>query len=546
MKRNKDKRIKGRFITSVLLKYMFFSIVLIALLLALFFTITWKAGRFHSVPHLKELSEVFAQTDPNSYDSIDVERYLGRRGYVQILDENNNVIYSNSQEHGQDTYTNYEISFISDYDDFSLITVDQYKQPDGRVEQVVTTDSFTEDGGIVRSDVYVVDEDLNILYTTADKNKKTLTRREYELLTDRLSKKTTISKTAFTDSEGRERTILAFSPRNFKNTIERIKRSYLILAVEFLAAYALIAFLFSAWVAWRVKKPLKALNHAMEEVSSGNRGVLVDYCGPKEFVEICENFNDMSVALEKMEEDNLQLQNDKQKLIADISHDLKTPITVIKGYSKAITDGLVSEDEQKRYLETIYQRSEELTELIEEFHEYAKMDHPDNFFETQPTDLCEFARGYFAEKYNEFDIGGYCLEIDIDEKRVMVNLDGKRFRRVLDNIVGNFFKYCEKGSTFYCRVAEEAGKAVLVLADNGGGIPPAIRTTLFEPFVVGEKSRNTNTSGSGLGLALVKKIVEQHGGTVCLRSESGSLIDDTGEKKLNTQFVITLDVMKTQ
>lgn len=542
MKRNKDKRIKGRFITSVLLKYMFFSIVLIALLLALFFTITWKAGRFHSVPHLKELSEVFAHTDPASYDTVNVEGYLGKQGYVQILDEDNNVIYSNSQEHGKDAYTNSEISFIADYDDFSMITVDQYKQPDGRVEQVITTDSFTEEGGIVRSDVYVVDEDLNILYTTADKSKKSLTRREYELLTDRMSKKTTISKTSFMDNEGKERTILAFSPRNFKNTIERIKRSYLILAVEFLAAYALIAFLFSAWVAWRVKKPLKALNHAMEEVSSGNRGVLVDYYGPKEFVEICENFNDMSMALERMEEDNLQLQNDKQKLIADISHDLKTPITVIKGYSKAITDGLVGEAEQKKYLETIYQRSEELTELIEEFHEYAKMDHPDNFFETVPTDLSEFTRGYFAEKYNEFDIGGYYLEIDIDEKRIPVMLDGKKFRRVLDNIVGNFFKYCEKGSTFYCRVTDENGKAVLVLADNGGGIPPAIRNTLFEPFVVGEKSRSTDTSGSGLGLALVKKIVEQHGGTVCLRSDCGSLIDDNGERKLNTQFVIMLDI----
>ena len=256
------------------------------------------------------------------------------------------------------------------------------------------------------------------------------------------------------------------------------------------------------------------LNSAMEKISEGDSGTVLNYYGPKEFVEICDNFNQMSQALDEANRRNKRLESQKQKMIADISHDLKTPITVIKGYSKAVADGMTAPSEQEKYLKTIYQRSSELADLIEEFHDYVKLEHPDSKMELETTDLSEFAREFFAEKYNEFDIGGYTLEADIAEKKIMVNLDRKKFRRVLDNITGNFFKYCAPGSMFYCGVEETAEQAVLILADNGKGIPKEIRDSVFDPFVVGEKSRASASSGSGLGLPLVKKIVEGHGGTI--------------------------------
>ncbi len=361
------------------------------------------------------------------------------------------------------------------------------------------------------------------------------------------------------------------------------------------------------------------LNSAMEKISEGDSGTVLNYYGPKEFVEICDNFNQMSQALDEANRRNKRLESQKQKMIADISHDLKTPITVIKGYSKAVADGMTAPSEQEKYLKTIYQRSSELADLIEEFHDYVKLEHPDSkmelettdlsefareffaekynefdiggladlieefhdyvklehpdskmelettdlsefareFFaekynefdiggytleadiaekkimvnhpdskmELETTDLSEFAREFFAEKYNEFDIGGYTLEADIAEKKIMVNLDRKKFRRVLDNITGNFFKYCAPGCIFYCGVEETAEQAVLILADNGKGIPKEIRDSVFDPFVVGEKSRASASSGSGLGLSLVKKIVEAHGGTI-------ELAAGTDEKKI--------------
>lgn len=545
MKRNKDKRVRGRFVISVLWKYMVFSIVLILLLVILLFVTILNAGKFQGVPHMKEVRDAFSGVSEKEFDSVDVEDILGKDGYVQILDEKNRVVYSSDPAHSDETYSDYELNYVTQSGDFSIIMIEDYERSDGSVEKLITVETLTEKGEQVHSDVYVVDKDLNILYSNVYKEKTRLTQREFQFLTDNVTNHTSLSKTTFSDSSGKEWSLLAFSPRNFRNTIMKTKRAYLGIGVTFLVFYTVVALLFSLWIASRVKKPLRMLNHAMAEISSGNRGTVVSYRGPKEFVEICENFNEMSLALDRAEQAAAKLEAEKQKMLADISHDLKTPITVIKGYSKAVADGLAEPQEQQKYLETIYQRSEDLTELIEEFHTYAKMEHPDNSLEFKPADLCEYVRGYFAEKYNEFDIGGYPFEADIDEDKIMVNLDGKKFRKVLENITGNFFKYCEPGSLFYCRVEEKDGKALLILADSGSGIPEDIRESLFEPFVVGEKSRSSGMGGSGLGLALARKIVEAHGGTLVLDDKAPEILaGDTGSIVLSSRFVITLNVLK--
>ena len=120
-------------------------------------------------------------------------------------------------------------------------------------------------------------------------------------------------------------------------------------------------------------------------------------------MELCENFNKMSRDLYFVDQENKRLQSERQKMIADISHDLKTPITVIKGYAKAIADGIVSDEERNNYLKNICQKSEVLTDLIDEFHEFSKLDHPDNQFFFEKKDICEFTRKYFAESYNLFE-----------------------------------------------------------------------------------------------------------------------------------------------
>lgn len=532
MKRN--KRIKGRFVTIVLGKYVIFSIALVILLTFAFLGTVRNVGKYDSVPNIKKVAKEFSRTAEKDYSTVDVEDLLGSGGYVQILDRDGKTTYSNSKLHNKDKYTKEELRYIADYNNFALATVEEFRNKQGKTEKVITLTIYSKNGKEVVDEVYAVDEELNVLYSTESKSKKKLTMREYKLLTSKQSPKYTISKADITDADGNERILLAYLPEDTRTKVEKAKEAFLMLLIEFVAVYCVLLFLFSLWVSARVKKPLNLLNKAMSDISTGNKVEVLEYEGPKEFVEIIDEFNSMSRALAQSEDTNRKLQDDKQKLIADISHDLKTPITVIKGYSKAICDGIVKTDDEAKYLDTIYQKSEELDQMINEFHEYTKLDHPENSLNLKPTDICEFTRSYFAKRYNEFDLSGYNLDVEIPEEGTMICLDQNMFRRVYDNVVSNFFKFNEKGKTFFCQVTVGGSSVEITLADNGPGIPMEIQNSIFEPFVVGERARNHN--GSGLGLPIVKQIVEKHGGTISL----------IGNPAINssTEFKIFIPIIK--
>ena len=122
---------------------------------------------------MKEPQKAFDGLAVNEYDSVDTDRILNGGGYVQILDENHRVLYSSDPAHSNESYTDYELNYIKNSDDFSLINVEEYEQLDGSIHQVVNVNSFTEEGKEVCNDIYVVDENLKILYSNTHKEKKT-------------------------------------------------------------------------------------------------------------------------------------------------------------------------------------------------------------------------------------------------------------------------------------------------------------------------------------------------------------------------------------
>lgn len=210
------------------------------------------------------------------------------------------------------------------------------------------------------------------------------------------------------------------------------------------------------------------------------------------------------------------MDQDRQKLIADISHDLKTPITVIAGYIDAICDGKVPPQEQERYLRAIQGKAETLTELVNAFHEYSKVEHPEFVLHPERTDLCEFLREYLAAKYDEIDLAGFTLEVSIPEQPVFCLLDPMQFRRVLDNLLSNALRHNRLGTMLFFDMSLGGQRALLRIGDNGAGIPPERARQIFEPFVVGSEARSGK--GSGLGLSITRRIMEKHGGTITLAS----------------------------
>ncbi|MEH7238572.1 sensor histidine kinase [Bacillus sp. JJ1562] len=255
--------------------------------------------------------------------------------------------------------------------------------------------------------------------------------------------------------------------------------------------------------------------------------------GSIKYKEMSEVLRRTADELEFKNREMTRLEESKKQMLADISHDLKTPITTIQGYSRALYEGLVTDEEQtKKYLKYIHNKSIRVTSLIDELFMFSKLDSPDVPIQKENIDICEFYRGVIAEHFDLFEEKEMELDIDIPDTKMMFPLDQKLLNRAISNLLQNTNKYNPNGTEIYLKLTKLKDKIVIEVGDNGVGIREEIAQTLFDPFVRGDKSR-VNDGGSGLGLAITKKIVELHNGTIHV---------DTAPKRGKTNFIIELPI----
>ena len=208
-------------------------------------------------------------------------------------------------------------------------------------------------------------------------------------------------------------------------------------------------------------------------------------------------------------------------MLSDIAHDLRTPITTIGGYAKALNDGLVTSDEKrKEYLEAIENKSERMSDLITLLFDYVRLDSENYQLRLEKTDVAELLRENAAFLYADVEEKGMEFEIDIPEEPVFFEVDKLQFSRVITNLINNALKHNAAGTTIRLQLkeSEEIGMYEIIVSDNGAMIAPSIAEHIFEPFVVADASRESK-GGSGLGLSIAKKIVEMHGWTIKLNQD---------------------------
>lgn len=251
------------------------------------------------------------------------------------------------------------------------------------------------------------------------------------------------------------------------------------------------------------------------------------------YKELNEDLKRVAEELRIKSEEKERLEESKKRMLADLSHDLKTPMTTIQGYSKALYDDFVQDEEQKqRYLKYIYDKSIRVTDLIDELFDFSKLDNPDSQINKQEMDLCEFLRQVVVEYYEQFDEKEMELSIEIPSERVVFSFDQKLLYRAISNILENTIKYNPEQTTVFISLKESKNLLRIEIGDDGTGIHDDIADTLFDPFVRGDKSR-MNDGGTGLGLAITKKIIEKHNGRVYV---------DTKPLRGSTNFIIELPV----
>ncbi|MGN1154992.1 MAG: sensor histidine kinase [Agathobacter sp.] len=217
----------------------------------------------------------------------------------------------------------------------------------------------------------------------------------------------------------------------------------------------------------------------------------------------------------RLEEEKSAFRQDYEKrrnlMLSDIAHDLRTPITTIAGYAKALNDGMVADEQKKReYLAAIENKSERMNNLINLLYEYVKLDSDNFSLKKEKVDLAEFLRENAALLYSDVEEKGMELVVDIPETPCVVEIDPLQMSRVITNLINNSIRHNEPGTTITIELKDIFYNREIIISDDGTPIEESIADHIFEPFSVGDTSRRTK-GGSGLGLSIAKRIVEMHG-----------------------------------
>ncbi|MEG0962967.1 MAG: HAMP domain-containing sensor histidine kinase [Lachnospiraceae bacterium] len=229
--------------------------------------------------------------------------------------------------------------------------------------------------------------------------------------------------------------------------------------------------------------------------------------------------------LQRLEEEEQarKKEYDRQRnlLLSDMAHDLKTPITTISGYSKALLEDAVGKQKNHEYLTAIYNKSMQMNEMIVLLFEYVKLDSEGFSLKRTQENISELLRENVAVLYSDFETHEMEVILDILEEPVYLELDKVQFQRMINNLLTNAMKHNRQGTKVWILMKRKERQVEIKICDNGGKIPPEIEEHMFEPFVLGNESR-TSKNGSGLGLSIAKKVVEMHGGTLTLEQKDNT------------------------
>ena len=278
------------------------------------------------------------------------------------------------------------------------------------------------------------------------------------------------------------------------------------------------------WIYRSIAVPLVKLKKATKNIKEGNLDFVLEVEGNDEFSQLCQDFEEMRKRLKESTEEKILMDKENKELISNISHDLKTPITAVKGYVEGIMDAVADTPEKMdRYVRTIYNKTNEMDHLINELTFYSKIDTnriPYTFSKLNVED-------YFSDCAEELGLemetrGIELVYANYVEKGVQVIADGEQIRRVIHNIVSNAIKYMEKPRGIIQLRVKDVGDFIQVeIEDNGKGIAAKDLPYIFDRFYRTDVSRNSSKGGSGIGLSIVKKIMEDHGGKVWATSRLG-------------------------
>jgi len=324
-------------------------------------------------------------------------------------------------------------------------------------------------------------------------------------------------------SDGGEGTIFVITDLNM--LFPQIKAVISQSIISFLVIITFTGVLLMFWIYRSILRPLNRLRVGMNQIKEGDLDYSVQTETKDEIGQICEDFEEMRIRLKEQIESRLQYEEDIKELISNISHDLKTPLTAIKGYSEGLIDGVaVTPEKQEKYLKTIFTKANDMSTLVDELALYAKIDCNTIPYSFKEINLQEYFDDCIEDLSLDLEVKNIEIkyENDINQETYVV-ADAEQLKRVINNIIGNAVKYIDKNKgIIQIRIHEVGNYVQIEIEDNGIGIPHTDIPFIFDRFYRADASRNSKKGGSGLGLAISKKIIEDHSGKIWAKSEPGN------------------------
>ncbi|MDO5708070.1 MAG: HAMP domain-containing sensor histidine kinase [Andreesenia angusta] len=278
-----------------------------------------------------------------------------------------------------------------------------------------------------------------------------------------------------------------------------------------------------------ILNPLERLKYGTEKIRNGEYEYTIYYPNEDEFGLVISEFNDMKEKLRVSEKQKEIAEKDRRELIAGISHDLRTPLTSIKGYAKGLLDGIADTDQKKdRYIETIYRKTEELERLINILYLYSRLESGSMNFNFEEIEFTEYIRDIIEDLSNYREKNIFIRYKGIDNEKIFISIDRSQFERIIFNIVENSSKYArddeDEELDIEFKLYRDDLSLYLAIKDSGKGVDEDKLDKIFDVFYRADSSRKNSSDSSGLGLSIVKRIIEGHNGQIYAKNENGLVI----------------------
>lgn len=411
-----------------------------------------------------------------------------------------------------------EIKQVSEDKPESFNNRDFLDDLDNQLENRLSALTVKRNGMIIYSSCEIQEDELDDMLPEYDKDTNisdvgTYKGGDYQSL---------IKQIDFEDANGNQYSVYIIT--SLKQILPQVRTFILQVMFAILIVLVLTSLVLNVWIYRSVIKPVDKLKLATHNIKIGNLDFEMPVVSRDEIGDVCRDFEEMRVILKQSSDDKINSDIEEKELIRNISHDLKTPLTAIKGYVEGILDGIAdSPEKREKYLRTIANKVNDMDKLIDELTIYSRLDTnriPYSFHKINVKD-------YFDDCCEEIGMELEAQSITLEYRYhatgdMMIVADAEQLKRVINNIISNSVKYMsDRKGVISVDVYDEGDYAHIILADNGKGIGVSELPHIFDRFYRTDSSRNSKQGGSGIGLAIVKKIIEDHKGKIWAESVEG-------------------------